>query len=184
MGVYFIFSPKGKNDFPKDIYFLFVAIITTLLTLFCFKAGTQDWVKMLSSLLCVASWGMIFLQWFTNERTVEFRKGIFKGKLILNKDSIVIHKKTYPVSEIQKLRITNKDYKFKYQSHKIIGPRLSIGTQNRITIQLMDQTYVDAFFQQDHDNQLVNSEEELIAYYYKGILSKKNLLDVIGSFRK
>ncbi|MDN3708334.1 hypothetical protein QW060_14615 [Myroides ceti] len=183
MASYRIFHPIEKHRFPKDIYLLSLSVLTSCFALFCFiNPPVKSGLKLIVLLVCTASWMMLFLQWFVNDKTVDFRKGVFKGLLTLEKDRIICDDKTYLIKDIENISITNSDYKYKHQRCKIFGPRLSIGTKNVITLQLKNKTLVKAFFQQEHDNQIVASEQELISYFQEGILGKKNLINLIGSF--
>lgn len=182
MASYRIFHPIETYRLPKDIYLLLLAVFTSSLALFCFMNPlVKSGLKLIVLLLCTASWTMLFLQWFVNDKTVDFRKGVFKGLLILAKDRIICDHKTYLIKDIENISITNSDFKYKHQRWKIFGPRLSIGIKNVITLQLKNKTLVKAFFQQEHDNQIVASEQELLSYFHEGILGKKNLISLIGS---
>lgn len=146
-------SDKLSN--PTDYPFQWIIITTMLLGLFFkFKGFTE----------------------------IEPLRGTLEGDLIFEKDSIIIDNKLYTLDEIDKIKISNDDYRSKLIniSKGNIGPALSNGTNNYLVIFLKSKETIKIFFELINSNDFQKIKPILIEYYLKKKIDFEELKYVLG----
>ncbi len=119
---------------------------------------------------------------FYNIGKYEPIRGKLLGYLIFEKDKLTICDEIYPIETIRNIKIDNDDYSGKLvnTSKGNLGPTLSNGIRNYITI------YFESGESKRHQFELLNSDDfqkvrkELISYYLKGKIEFDEITNVLG----
>jgi hypothetical protein len=123
----------------------------------------------------------LFLK-FKGFTEIEPLRGTLEGDLIFEKDSIMIDNKLYTLDEINKIKISNDDYRSKLIniSKGNIGPALSNGTNNYLVIFLKSKEPIKVFFELINSNDFQKIKPILIEYYLKGKIDFEEMTYVLG----
>lgn len=177
---YPIFEPAKR----KKIYFEFFS-----LGFICLGAVAFVWMKSQTEIHPTVFWMAIifFILSFVplivtlilNHYKIDFKRGKFKGNLILGKNEIRIVEQTVLLKDIESIHFINDDFFIRYNRNKWIGPKISSGVGNICTIKLKDGKKYQFNFFQSHDNELVKAEILLQYYNKQNILSIDNLKQIL-----
>jgi len=184
MAAYRIFEPHKSSFSTKDILVFGVCFLSLVAIGLSFLLKASYFIIIFSLTMGLACSALLLLLYFLNERSIDFKKGRFTGYLEFLSDAIIIQTTKIPLDDIASLSIVNDDFRYKYQSNKIWGPKLSIGTHNQLILCLKNQRPQHLFFLQEHDNELVKSALALACYHRAGILTEENLNIIVGTDKK
>lgn len=179
------------NNFPifqfakrKKIYLEFYSLSFIIVASIAFI-----WMQALEEIHAFVFWliTVIFILSFVplittlilNHYKIDFKKGSFKGNLILGKNEIQVAEQIFQLKNIESIHFINDDFFIRYERNKWIGPKISSGVGNSCTIKLKDGKIVQFNFFQSHDNELVKAELMLKYYNNQNILSEMNLKRIL-----
>jgi hypothetical protein len=119
---------------------------------------------------------------FYNLGKFEPISGKFEGYLSFEKDKITVCDEVFPIQKIRAIKISNDDYSGKLVniSRGNLGPTLSNGTRNYLTI------YFESGESKRYQFELINSDDfqkvrhELISYYLNGKIEFNEVANVLG----
>ncbi|WP_412464445.1 hypothetical protein [Flavobacterium mekongense] len=119
---------------------------------------------------------------FYNLNKIEPLHGKLEGYLIFEKKSITVGNEIYPIDEIRTIKISNDDYSgaLKNISKGNLGPALSNGTNNFITIYLVSGKSKRFQFELINSDDFQKVRETLIDYYIIEKIDYWELAQVLG----
>lgn len=178
---YPIFEPAKR----KKIYFEFFS-----LGFICLGAVAFVWMKSqaeihpavfwIITIFFILSFVPLIVTLILNHYKIDFKRGKFKGNLVLGKNEIRIAEKTVLLDTIETIHFINDDFFIRYERNKWIGPKISSGVGNICSVKTKDGKKYQFNFYQSHDNELVKAEVLLRWYHSKKILSTNNLNHILN----
>lgn len=97
------------------------------------------------------------------------------GALELSPSEIILNNETYPLDQIENIRIKGNDIRGEFRGFS------SKGTNNQIFIQLKNKEEHSSNFEQTTEINLKNAENILKEYYQKAILTEANLETILNN---
>lgn len=179
---YPIFEPAKR----KKIYFEFFSmgfICIGMIAFFSMKSFDEvhPVVFWIITIFFILSFVPLVVTLILNHYKIDFKRGKFKGNLVLGKNEIQIVDEILSVENIDSIHFVNTDFFIRYQRNKWFGPKISSGVDNICTIKLKNGKTFQFNFYQSHDNELVKAEIMLRWYHAKKILSTTNLNQILNA---
>ena len=123
-------------------------------------------------------WILLYIVSFSRTRKLN---GHFDGNLVLKKDGITINEIKYSLKDIRSLEFNANDFKGKYvSSTKSINPRCSQGVNNQFKITLNNGSQIVVMFLLEFENQLKESEDEIMYFLKEEKIHSQNVMRVLG----
>jgi len=162
----YIYSKEGK---------MLVIILPIILFIYFFdKISFQDFIPNsfynISGLLIIAFW--IYTAIINSKIYQPIHKEYF-GQVIINYHSIIVNETEYNIDHIKEINIDNIDYKGKLLKYNglALGPVLSNGTENYISIIFKDGSSFYLNYYQEEQGQISLQDDVIKKYNTLGILS-------------
>ena len=176
--------PIFQHDKRPKIHFEFFSLcfIIVASVVFMWMRSVSEvniWVFWIVTLFFILSFVPLIVTLILNHYKIDFKRGKFKGNLILNENYITINHQNIPLAQIKNIQFTNADFFTRYERNKWIGPKISSGVGNICTLKLKGGKVIQVHFYQSHDNELVKAAEILKHYHSKNILNLTNLNTIL-----
>jgi len=183
LGIILVFSLFGyliyngfvskTNNYSKEGKLLVILLTTFLLIYlvdkFLFLYSISNSLYGGIGFLILGFW--IYTAMNNSRKTQSINKEYF-GQVIINYHSIIINEAEYNIDQIKRIVLDNKDYKGRVTKYNglALGPLLSNGIENDISIILKDGSSFYLSFYQEEQNQLSRNDEIIKKYNTLGVL--------------
>ena len=175
-----IFQPAKRKKIYLEFYSLLFLIIASIAFIWMHSVTEINvFVFWIITLIFILSFVPLIVTLILNHYKIDFKRGKFKGNLILGKNEIRIAEQIILLKDIESIHFINDDFFIRYERNKWIGPKISSGVGNICTIKLKEGKTIFVNFYQSHDNELVKAEILLQYYNKQNILSTDNLKRIL-----
>ena len=185
MKSYNLYIPGNKFYITPD------KVIFSLMLLFLFPALIEFWVLQhnndelsLFSKICLYIVPVIVIAAIVvsarNIHRHEPLKGTISGRIIFEKERIIVDNLPFLINEVEKISVRFSDYKSLRKTYRGFNGKLSNGIDNEIIIELPGGEIQVYFFQVEDRLGAEPIRDELINYHLSGKLHFLNLIELLN----
>lgn len=175
-----IFKLSKRQKQPAEIYWFFLSVMVFFIVIWVHNNyHSQLYLRWFIDLLFMATLIPIGAFFFLNKYKIDFKKGQFKGNMVLHHDYIKVNDEKIFINEIKTITFNNYDFFNRYRKGQMFGAKISSGVENKCYIEMNSSRTIGFNFYQAHDNELVKAEKILFHYHSKKILSTTNLNKIL-----
>ena len=171
-----IYAPDTKVSYSVNSWVYGSASVSLIIGLVCKYLG-GNLLADISNMLLMLSIGILFFVGaglkLTQHSIYQPLNGNLDHELVLSKYGIKIGDGLYTIEDIKSISIRSNDYSGRrlYRCKGDFNPSKSNGTNNTITLKLVNGGHSVTRFQQRVENELILAKDVLVEYYRKERLS-------------
>jgi hypothetical protein len=176
-----LFIFEHKKGFFISTESLILILLTGMILLLGYlqQTGNFDfgnWIVYITIIWLLYSIGYFISNLFLQQR----KNGVFKGKLELENNKIIINSAEFELNEVSKISIRSSDFEGQFfPTHFGISRHSSNGLNNELILKLVNGKEIKCHFLQTKGQRIKNFKDILTNYYLNGKMSWLHLIEVL-----